>query len=76
MGRQKRQIERALFVAFVYPLFEGMVWGSITFLGQDGSWLANLSGGIGFHDYAGSVVVHSMGGWIALVGVIILGLRL
>jgi Amt family ammonium transporter len=66
----------ALFVAFVYPLFEGMVWGSITFLGQDGSWLANLSGGIGFHDYAGSVVVHSMGGWIALVGVIILGPRI
>lgn len=66
----------ALFVAFVYPLFEGMVWGSITLLGQDGSWLANLSGGIGFHDYAGSVVVHSMGGWIALVGVIILGPRI
>ncbi len=66
----------ALFVAFVYPLFEGMVWGSITLLGQDGSWLANLSGGVAFHDYAGSVVVHSMGGWIALVGVIILGPRI
>jgi ammonium transporter, Amt family len=66
----------ALFVAFVYPLFEGMVWGSITLLGQDGSWLTNLTGGIAFHDYAGSVVVHSMGGWIALVGVIILGPRI
>ena len=30
----------AIFVAIVYPLFEGMVWGQITFLGQSGSWLA------------------------------------
>lgn len=66
----------AIFVALIYPLFEGMVWGQISFLGQDGSWLANLSGGIPFHDYAGSVVVHSMGGWIALAGVIVLGPRL
>lgn len=65
-----------LFVAFIYPLFEGMVWGRITSLGQDNSWLANLSGGIPFHDYAGSVVVHSMGGWIALAGVFVLGPRL
>ncbi|QPJ65594.1 MAG: ammonium transporter [Candidatus Nitrohelix vancouverensis] len=65
----------ALFVAFVYPLFEGMVWGQITFLGQEGSWLAGLSGGLPFHDYAGSVVVHSIGGWIALTAVVILGPR-
>ncbi|MGP0628875.1 ammonium transporter [Nitrospina sp. 32_T5] len=65
----------ALFVAFTYSLFEGMVWGQISFLGQDGSWLAGL-GGKPFHDFAGSVVVHSMGGWIALVGVIVLGPRL
>ena len=65
-----------IFVAFAYPLFEGMVWGQITFLGQEGSWLANLTGGVPFHDYAGSVVVHSMGGWIALTAVIVLGPRL
>lgn len=63
------------FVAFVYPIFEGMVWGQINFLGQDDSWLARLTGGIPFHDYAGSVVVHSMGGWIALVAVILIGPR-
>jgi Amt family ammonium transporter len=65
----------AIFVGFAYPLFEGMVWGQITFLGQEGSWLTELTGGIPFHDYAGSVVVHSMGGWIALTAVIILGPR-
>ncbi len=65
----------AIFVAVVYPLFEGMVWGQIIFLGQDGSWLTNLTGGVPFHDYAGSVVVHSMGGWIALAGVYVLGPR-
>jgi Amt family ammonium transporter len=66
----------AIFVAIIYPLFEGMVWGQISFLGQDDSWLAGLTGGIAFHDYAGSVVVHSMGGWIALAGVYVLGPRL
>ena len=66
----------AIFVAIVYPLFEGMVWGRISFLGQDNSWLTGLTGGIPFHDYAGSVVVHSMGGWIALVGVYLLGPRI
>ena len=66
----------AIFVGIAYPLFEGMVWGKITFLGQPDSWLAKISGGIPFHDYAGSVVVHSMGGWIALAGIIVLGPRL
>ena len=65
-----------IFVGIAYPLFEGMVWGQITFLGQEGSWLANLTGGVPFHDYAGSVVVHSMGGWIALTAIIVLGPRL
>ena len=66
----------AIFVAFVYSFFEGLVWGQINFLGQADSWLANLSGGVPFHDFAGSVVVHSMGGWLALVGVWVLGPRL
>jgi ammonium transporter, Amt family len=65
----------AIFVGIAYPLFEGMVWGQITFLGQEDSWLTELTGGLPFHDYAGSVVVHSMGGWIALTAVIILGPR-
>ena len=66
----------AIFVAVIYPVFEGMVWGQIIFLGQNDSWLAGITGGIPFHDYAGSVVVHSMGGWIALAGVYVLGPRL
>ena len=66
----------AIFVGIAYPLFEGMVWGKISFLGQPDSWLAKISGGIPFHDYAGSDVVHSMGGWIALAGIIVLGPRL
>ena len=65
-----------IFVGIAYPFFEGMVWGQITFLGQPDSWLTGFSGGVPFHDYAGSVVVHSMGGWIALTGVIVLGPRL
>ncbi len=65
-----------IFVAFAYSLFEGMVWGQISFLGQDDSWLTGITGGIPFHDFAGSVVVHSMGGWIALAAVYVLGPRL
>jgi len=65
----------AIFVGIAYPLYEGMVWGQITFLGQEDSWLANLTGGVPFHDYAGSVVVHSFGGWIALTAVIVMGPR-
>ena len=65
-----------IFVAFAYSLFEGMVWGQISFLGQDDSWLTGITGGIPFHDFAGSVVVHSMGGWIALAAVYVLVPRL
>ena len=64
----------AIFVGLVYPLFEGMVWGRISLLGQPDSWLANL-GGAPFHDYAGSIVVHAMGGWLGLVAVLKLGNR-
>jgi len=64
----------AIFVGIVYPLFEGMVWGQFTFLGQKDSWLAGFAG-LPFHDYAGSVVVHAMGGWIGLMAVIKLGQR-
>ncbi len=64
-----------IFVGTVYPIFESLVWGKNTLLGQTGSWLANLTGGTPFHDYAGSVVVHSVGGWLALPAIIILGAR-
>lgn len=55
--------------AVIYPIFGSWVWGSYF----DGSgWLAKM----GFIDFAGSTVVHSIGGWVALAGVIILGPRL
>jgi len=65
-----------VLVGLAYPFFESLVWGKNLLLGQQGSWLANLTGGIAFHDYAGSVVVHSMGGWLALPAIIILGPRI
>ena len=60
-----------LIVAFAYPFFEGIVWNG-NFGLQDK--LATLAGA-SFHDFAGSVVVHAMGGWIALAAVILLGAR-
>ncbi len=58
-------------VGLVYPLFEGMIWN-----GNFGvqAWFEETFGA-GFHDFAGSVVVHGVGGWIALVAVIFLGMR-
>ncbi|WP_047538468.1 ammonium transporter [Methylotenera versatilis] len=60
-----------LIVGFVYPFFEGIAWNS-HFGFQD--WLLT-SFGAKFHDFAGSVVVHAMGGWIALIAVVLLGAR-
>jgi Amt family ammonium transporter len=60
-----------LTVALVYPLFEGISWN-----GNFGiqAWLeANF--GAGFHDFAGSVVVHGVGGWLALAAILVLGAR-
>lgn len=60
-----------LLVALVYPFFEGMIWnGNFGFQ----SWL-DQQFGASFHDFAGSVVVHAMGGWLALAAVILLGAR-
>ena len=61
----------AILVAVIYPTFEGMVWGS-TFGFQD--WIESVAGAP-FHDFAGSVVVHAMGGWLALGAVVMLGAR-
>lgn len=64
-------IASGLTVALVYPFFEGIIWnGNYGFQ----AWL-EASFGAGFHDFAGSVVVHGMGGWLALVAVIMLGMR-
>ena len=58
-------------VALVYPFFEGIAWNN-HFGIQD--WLLRTFGA-NFHDFAGSVVVHAMGGWIALPAIILLGAR-
>ncbi|HPC95668.1 MAG TPA: ammonium transporter [Sedimentisphaerales bacterium] len=70
--------ERTKFVAYliysavislvIYPIFGSWVWGSLL---HGGGWLE----GMGFHDFAGSTVVHSIGGWLALAGAIVLGPR-
>jgi Amt family ammonium transporter len=60
-----------LLVGFVYPFFEGIAWN------QAYGIQAWLKAGFGeeFHDFAGSVVVHAVGGWIGLVAVVLLGAR-
>ena len=60
-----------LLVGFVYPFFEGIAWNHHYGIQN---WL-KTSFGAEFHDFAGSVVVHAMGGWIALAAVILLGAR-
>jgi len=62
----------AIFAGVTYPLFESLIWG------QHSSGLQNFfttTFGAPFHDFAGSVVVHSMGGWLALPAVLFLGAR-
>jgi ammonium transporter, Amt family len=60
-----------LLVGFIYPFFEGIAWNNHYGIQE---WL-NTTFGATFHDFAGSVVVHAVGGWIALVAVILLGAR-
>jgi ammonium transporter, Amt family len=64
-------IATSILVGLAYPLFEGMVWGT-RFGFQD---LMKSVFGVAFHDFAGSVVVHALGGWIALGAVLMLGAR-
>ena len=54
--------------ALIYPVYGHWVWG--------GGWLANLGFGLGHLDFAGSGVVHAMGGFIGLAGAIVLGPRI
>jgi Amt family ammonium transporter len=71
--------ERTRFLAYlfgalgvtviIYPIYGSWVWGSLY---EGSGWLAEM----GFIDFAGSTVVHSVGGWVALAGIVILGPRL
>ena len=58
-------------VGFVYPFFEGIAWN-----GNYGiqAWI-EASFGFPFHDFAGSIVVHAVGGWVGLIAVVLLGAR-
>ncbi len=62
--------------ALIYPVFGHWVWGGALHeatLGADAlGWLQRL----GFHDFAGSSVVHSVGGWVALAGIVVIGPRI
>ncbi len=60
-----------VLVGFVYPFFEGIAWNQHYGIQ---AWL-KATVGQEFHDFAGSVVVHAMGGWIALPAVLLLGAR-
>ena len=53
-----------ILTAFIYPVVGAWTWG--------GGWLAEM----GFHDFAGSTIVHSTGGWAALAGLLVIGPRL
>ncbi|MNS80264.1 Ammonia channel precursor [compost metagenome] len=64
-------IATAVIVGFVYPLYEGIAWNKA--FGIQG-WIASVTGHE-FHDFAGSVVVHAVGGWLALPAVLLLGAR-
>lgn len=62
-------IYTAAITAIVYPIFGAWAWNSLY---SGGGWLE----GLGFHDFAGSTVVHSIGGWAALAGAIVIGPRI
>jgi Amt family ammonium transporter len=66
-----QMIATAVIVGAIYPVFEGMVWGGR--FGLQG-WIKGVAGA-DFHDFAGSVVVHAVGGWVGLAAVLLLGAR-
>ncbi len=78
VGRMKfftQSLGAVILGGLIYPFFESLVWGRNSFMGQSGSLFEKLFG-TPFHDFAGSVVVHSLGGWIGLAAIIILGPRM
>ena len=64
-------IATAVIVGFIYPFFEGIAWNQ--HFGVQ-AWIKSLTGAE-FHDFAGSIVVHAVGGWLALPAVMLLGAR-
>ena len=62
-------IYSAVISTIIYPIFGSWAWGSLF---HGGGWLENL----GFIDFAGSTVVHSIGGWASLAGAIVIGPRI
>ena len=64
-------VATAMLVGLVYPFFEGIAWNQA--FGVQG-WLKSIFGAE-FHDFAGSVVVHAVGGWVGLTAVVMLGAR-
>ncbi len=69
----------ALIVAFAYPVIEGSVWGNSFIFGGNINIQEDVFNGMfgaPFHDFAGSIVVHGFGGWVALGAVLILGARI
>jgi len=64
-------VATGVIVGLIYPFFEGIAWNQ-RFGVQ--AWIKGLTGAE-FHDFAGSVVVHAVGGWIGLVAVLLLGAR-
>ena len=64
-------IATAALVALIYPVFEGIAWNGK--FGVQG-WIKAATGAE-FHDFAGSVVVHAVGGWVGLAAVLLLGAR-
>ena len=64
-------IATAVLVGLIYPLFEGVAWNQAFGIQ---AWIKATTGAE-FHDFAGSVVVHAVGGWIGLVAVLLLGAR-
>ena len=64
-------IATAVIVGLVYPLFEGVAWNERFGIQH---WIASVTGAE-FHDFAGSIVVHAVGGWLALPAVLLLGAR-
>ncbi|WP_293326613.1 ammonium transporter [Parvibaculum sp.] len=64
-------ITAAILSTLIYPVFGHWAWGGLLF-GESAGWLEKL----GFIDFAGSTVVHSVGGWIALAAIIVMGPRI